>query len=270
MSFTSPRTLAFRSAEGVWLVAGGKGGVGTSTVTALLALASARPAAPALLVDADAQFGVQHLLFGLPPSPGLSALRGGTDPEALPIRVTEGLMLLCGGPRGDEAPLRAAEFEGALRRLSPLFRAFGTTLVDVGSRLAAVTAGLGAGGKRLVAVCEPDRLAIAATYALVKHAWARVPSLPIQVVMNRATPGEARAAFDQLAEASARFLGRTPELAGSVPRDPVLGTPIGGHPFLHEDVSSGPALEAARLMEERIRFRGRRATEARAFEQRRM
>ena len=78
-------------------IGSGKGGTGASLLTALLALGTAAAGARTLLVDADLAFGIQHRLFGLGETPGLAALAGEADAEALCTPLTTDLDLLAGG-----------------------------------------------------------------------------------------------------------------------------------------------------------------------------
>jgi len=246
-------SLDFRPAGGSWLVASGKGGAGTSTVAGLLALMATRPGSSVLLVDGDVQFGVQHLLFGVAPAPGLAALRRGeADPLGLPTSIQDGLMLLCGGPCAEDRPLAGVEIGVALRRASTLTRSFDVSVVDAGSRYATVSAALGAGVGRLLAVCRPERISIAATYALIKHVWSRFGDFPVHVLVNAADPAQAQTTFQALSSGCERFLGRSVGMAGAIPQDPGLamrlaeGVGLGKHP------QDGPAHEAARFVATRL------------------
>ena len=63
---------------GVVVVGSGKGGIGTSTVSALLALAGAEDGRQVLLIDGNESVGSLHLLLGKPDTgPGIGDLRGG-------------------------------------------------------------------------------------------------------------------------------------------------------------------------------------------------
>lgn len=239
---------------GNWIVASGKGGAGTSTVAGLLAHAAAQNDASVLLVDGDVQFGVQHLLFGVAAGQGLSALRRGeAEALALPIPVTDRLMVLCGGPLGDESPPAGAELNAVFRRMSPLLRSFDACVIDTGSRHATVAAALGAGADHMLVVSRSDRIAIAAAYALIKGAWARSPDLPIHVVVNAADSTQAQAVFKALSTACQKFLGRTLSFVGAIPEDPSVRERVDRGQSLHDDRPLGPAHVAARLVENRLR-----------------
>lgn len=238
-------------------MASGKGGVGTSTVAGLLSVVASQEGSSVLLIDGDVQFGVQHLLFAVPANRGLAALRSGNvDPLGLPVPVTEGLMILCGGPGGEGPPPVGVELKATFRRVSPLVRAFGARVVDAGSQHATVEAALGCGAANLVAVCQPDRISVAATYALIKQVWKRHAELLVQVIVNEATPAQAQVAFQAIATACDRFLGRRARFAGAIPEDATLHDRLAEGIGLHDPDAAGPAHEAAGLVVRRIRSVG--------------
>jgi Mrp family chromosome partitioning ATPase len=67
--------------SGPVVVGSGKGGTGTSTLAALIALLASADGASVLLIDAADGLGAQHMLFGVRPAHGLAALRGGAVPS---------------------------------------------------------------------------------------------------------------------------------------------------------------------------------------------
>jgi MinD-like ATPase involved in chromosome partitioning or flagellar assembly len=211
---------------GVVVFGAGKGGVGTSTVAALVALAGAERGLDVLLVDADENVGSQHLLLGITdPGPGIGSLRGGArSPEDLVLDVAPGLKLLPGGGAGDAGTLAAAvaERRALLARVSSLYSRFDLIVVDGGSRLESVMAACRTGAERLLAVTAPDRISLAAGYALFKVAKARYPDMPVEVIVNGASARRADDVFHVVHTAAETFLSSPVGFAGSVPEDPTL------------------------------------------------
>src|SRR5690242_14586870 len=83
------------------LIASGKGGVGTSIVAALMALAAANRGDKVLLVDASESGGTQHHLFGVRPTESLWMLTDRrSDPNDVLMVVEENLTLVAGGTSG--------------------------------------------------------------------------------------------------------------------------------------------------------------------------
>jgi MinD-like ATPase involved in chromosome partitioning or flagellar assembly len=255
----------WRPTPGVVVVGSGKGGIGTSTVATLLALVASQDGRKVLLVDGDEGVGSLHHLLGLPDGgPGLGALRdGGLDPADLVRGITGSLSLLPGGGGGVEATLATAlgERRALLRRVAGLYEGFDLVVVDGGSHLGSVLAACYAGAERLLALTSPDRVSMAATYALLKVGRERFPALPMEVVVNHGQGVGAEEVFQMMAQAGERFLGLKVAWGGSVPRDATLAAVHEkGEPLLALPPSS-PALDAAgalhgRLASEQLRTAG--------------
>ncbi len=243
-----------RPGSRVWVVGSGKGGVGTSTVAALLALAAAEREEPILLVDGDEEVGSQTLLFGLPAGlPGIGELRyGDLSPADLLHPVGEALWLLPGGGGAGEATLASAAARRRLlfQRVASVFEGFSSVIVDGGSRPSSVLAALAQGAEGLVTVTQGDRLSQAATFALVKSARLRGFAVPTTVVVNRSEGRAAEAVFRNMEVAFRRFLDWPVRFGGSVPEDPSLRTPGEEGRSLLEAVPGAPGLAAARRIVE--------------------
>ncbi len=213
-------------APGVVVVGSGKGGVGTSTVSALLALAAAAEGRKVLLLDGDESAGSLHLLLGLTDAgPGIGSLRGGDlTPRDLLRRLGKNLWFLPGGGGGADATLALAlgERRALFRRVAGLYDEFDLVVLDGGSHLTSVMAACGAGAERLLALTTPDRVAMAATYALLKVGTERFPCLPMEIVVNGTDPASAEEVFRMMFLAGSRFLRLEVPYGGSIPRDPEL------------------------------------------------
>ena len=107
----------------VVVLAGGKGGVGASTLTVLAGAALARSGRRVLLVDGAQNQGALHLLLGVAPRHTLAELvQGETTIGALAVPVTEQLSLLPADT--GSRPLYALSFADRARlhlRLTTLF-----------------------------------------------------------------------------------------------------------------------------------------------------
>jgi MinD-like ATPase involved in chromosome partitioning or flagellar assembly len=233
---------------GVVVVGSGKGGAGTSSVSALLALAGARENRRVLLVDGDESLGSLGLYLGYSdPGPGLGDLRGGeVEPRDLLHQVFGSLWLLPGGGGGSEATLATSlgERRTLFHRVTELFEAFDLIILDGGSHLASVMAACSTRPERLLAVTTPDRVAMAATHALLKVARNRYPELPSELLINFADTAVADETFQMMAQAGEKFLDIRPSFAGSVPDDPELRDHMAvGAPLTRMDPQS-PALAA--------------------------
>lgn len=238
----------WKPARGVVVVGAGKGGVGTSTLAALLALAAEKEGRKVLLVDGDEGVGTLHHLFGIAdPGPGIGALREGMlQMGDLLIPLGGGLDLLPAGGWAVEATLASfpGERRALFRRIASLYAAYDMTVVDGGSHLVSVAAACAPGAERLLAVTPPHRVAMAAAYALFKVVRERFPPLAVQVLVNAADPETGEAVFGTMAEACRRFLGVGIGFAGSVPTDPLLDATSGPIADLRAFPTSSPAFRA--------------------------
>lgn len=206
----------------VVVVGGGRGGLGTSSIAALLALVWAADGHEVLLVDADDNLGTLHLLLGTPAGKGIGALRDGSaDADDLVVPVAPGLGLLTAHPpETDEPAPTGAERRALVRRLASIYPKFDRVVIDGGSRLESVTGACASGASTLLALTAADRVSLAATHALVKASTARVPGLDVRIAANRTSDAEAKVAFEILHDGVARFLGLDLAFLGAVPDDP--------------------------------------------------
>jgi flagellar biosynthesis protein FlhG len=206
----------------VVLVGAGKGGVGTSTVAALLALSFAEQGRRTLLIDGDDQAGTLHHWFGIAPRIGIGALRtSGVDPRESLVQASEMLHLLPGGGVADGAvPLLSTSDRRVIwRRVASLYSDHDFVVIDGGSRLDTLMAASTAGIRRLAAVSAADTVSLAATYALLKAVDAKIPGLPVDLVVTGQDEIRARALYDHVQLASQRWLRRGLNYGGTIPED---------------------------------------------------
>ena len=206
----------------VVLLGAGKGGIGTSTVAALLALAFAEQGRRTLLIDGDDQAGTLHHWFGVEPRIGIGALRvPGVDPREALVQASEMLHLLPGGSTADSpAPvLTTSDRRVIWRRAAALYADHDFVIIDGGCRLDTLMAASAAGVRRMTAVSAADPVALAATYALLKAIDARIPGLPVDFVANGQDEMRARALYDHVQMASQRWLRRGLNYGGTIPED---------------------------------------------------
>jgi len=231
----------------VLLVGSGKGGVGTSTVAALVAVMAAADGQEVLLVDADESHGALPLMLGVQPERGIAGLRAGTlAPADLLVTLGHGLALLPLGGTADVGDRTSpADRRALLRRVSVLYERFDLVVVDAGSRLEQVRGAAAAGASRLLAVTAAERIAAAATYALIKTMDARFPGLPVDLLLNRCRMSVASNGFDEMVAATRHFLGRGIDFAGAVPDDDRLRTVLAeGTPLQDAAALGTPATTA--------------------------
>jgi len=240
--------------SGRTLVASGKGGVGTSVIACLTALSASARGDQVLLVDATDSGGSLHHLFGVRPEHGLwSRPDRALAPATMLVSVGETLTLLPSGTMADGAPaLSAADRQNALRRAAHLLTNYDAVVIDGGSRLETIAALIDMASPRLALVTSADRLSLAANYALVKSLVARDSGLSISVVANRHAEDVAAEACEFLRGACTHFLGRTIDVAGTIPDDACLQAAVGAGMTIADASDGSVAADAVRAMLEHL------------------
>lgn len=221
----APAAEPEQAAPPVVVLGSGKGGVGKSVVAVLGAAALAERGLRVLLLDGCQNLGHLPVLLGTPVHARLEQVaRGETAPEAMVHRVSERLWLVP-SDSGAEGLYGLGAMESARlhHRLSALYDGFDAVVVDAGPGIEGVVRLTTMRGTRLVVVTVPEAAALTDAYALIKLVHLQLPSLPIDVLVNRAGSAlDAQTAFDRLAEAADRFLGRPLGSAGWLPETPAL------------------------------------------------
>jgi MinD-like ATPase involved in chromosome partitioning or flagellar assembly len=233
------------------LVASGRGGSGTSLVSALLAVAAAGDGRRVLLIDADDFVGPLALTLGVQPRASWQDLRGGRlSPADVATPVSTTLTLVAGGAArlgADGLALSAAERRACMRRLGALADGMDLVVIDCGARIDTVLAAITPhADERLLAVSAgSDPVGLASTFALCKAVHTRHGALPVDVLVNRHEGSEAARCFDAIDAGARQFLGISLRLAGAVPSDPTLDAALrAGMPFPHAAAGSPAAIAA--------------------------
>lgn len=251
-------SAAYEGTPGVILVSAGKGGVGTSTVASLLAVAAAARSMRTLLVDGDATLGSVRMFFSVPDTaPGLAALNTGSTPEELAVPVAPNLHLIPGATPNSDAgeDYGRAERMTFYKRISGLYESYEFIVLDAGSYLETAIGFLQAGVERALVVTAPDRVALAGSYALLKTIGHRHPEVPVEVLVNGRSETDARTVFRIIESAAGHFLGVPVTFAGGVPDDSVLRSSMASGSDLAELEGGSPAWNAISSILDRLLFR---------------
>ena len=201
----------------VYAIASGKGGVGKSILSVLLAAEFARRGRRVLLMDGAAGEGDLHVLLAVCPAaePELPLEPGS---EARPTAVADRLWVLTGDAYSTAATRSdARERARAHLRTTALFDGYDDVVVDAGPGLeAALRSTMRC--TRLLAVAVPEPASLYSAYGLIKAVDAQVPDLPIDLLVNRASAeAEGTRAFEILGLACRRYLDRELTLRGTIP-----------------------------------------------------
>lgn len=207
-----------------FVVAAGKGGVGTSTAALLLALSALRRG-PVTLVDAqEGLAGVDRMLGadGEPGSAAGSEAGAASSPSSPVIRqvLAPGLTLV--RVPGDDDPLLGAAGRRAALRRAARGPDGATVIVDAGARPVGVLHALADFNGELVTVLGPDGVSGPAAYALAKLVLHHRPQTRLAVLVNRADEAVGRLAYESVRTAARRFLDAPVEWLGHLPETPGL------------------------------------------------
>jgi flagellar biosynthesis protein FlhG len=221
-STSAPRLIA---------LAGGKGGVGVTTLAIQLAQALARDGRRTLLVDADTQrpdvAAVCQLADGYSVADVLSGRR--TLHEAIRLGPG-GIQILPGvSPLSSTAqrtlvsqwtPAAQERFIADLRNLGPHAD---VALLDVGSACDSVAHRFWQTADEVLLVTTPDPVSVLDAYAAAKTFWAGSGTTQVASVVNQVSDdAEASEVHERLRQACRRFLGAELSQAGAVPADRAL------------------------------------------------
>jgi flagellar biosynthesis protein FlhG len=237
----APRMLA---------VAGGKGGVGATTLAVNLGIALAQDGRRALLVDADAQRADVTAQCGLVDGPNIADVLSGLRSlhEAMQ-RGPAGLQILPGrwGAENfvDWTPRAQESLIDGLRGLG---QHADVVLLDVGASVNPVSRAFWRAVDEVLLVTTADSVAVMDAYAAVKaHANER-RVLRVATIVNQVVDAlTAQDAHARLQRACRRFLGVETRVLGSVMFDAAIRATAGTLPFVVPAPHSATAEELARM-----------------------
>jgi len=206
----------------VTAIASGKGGVGKTWLAVTLAHALAAEGRRVLLFDGDLGLANIDIQLGFTPAHDLGAVLAGrvTLAEAAMPIAGAGFAVLPGrSGSGTLAELPADALATVLAELAAL--PYDHVLLDLGAGVDAANRRMAAGADTLLVLVTDEPTSLTDAYAVIKLHEADAPRADVRIVVNLATgPTAGQRTYTTLARACARFLGRTPKLAGIVRRDP--------------------------------------------------
>ncbi len=205
------------------VVAGGKGGVGTTTLAVNLAIALAQQGSRVVLVDADLQRADLARLCQTSEGATIADVLAGrrTVHEVLQLGPA-GIQVLPGAWAAEKMPDCSPPAQQRLiAELDHLGPHADVVLLDVGNGLNPIAGRFWEAADEVLLVTTPDAMAIMDAYAAVKVLPPPERKTPIFTLVNRAADAEtAREVHARVALASHRFLGLRISPVGHVPDDP--------------------------------------------------
>lgn len=221
----APRTRA----APIFAVASGKGGVGKTWLSTMLAIAYGRAGQRALLVDCDLGLANVDVQLGVRPQADVhSVVRGFLELEAAVTPVLggpgrNGGFDLIAGHSGSGA-LGAVKQEEVSRIASSLVKLtphYDRVLLDLAAGIDPTVLRFARAANRLILITTEEPTALTDAYAMVKLLHLQgaqvAPWLVVNMAENRV---KGRKVFDQFAMACHEYLGFRPKFAGVIARDP--------------------------------------------------
>ena len=217
-------------------VAGGKGGVGKSTLALNIAITYARAGAKTLVVDTDLGMADLNLLLGVAPERSVLDALGGTKIEEVLVEA-HGISLLP-ALNGSYllSTLGSAGQSRILDMVASLAASFDTLVVDVAAGIGQVQTTFASATSDVLVVVNPEPLSMADAYACLKVLSTEQDIRHAYIVPNRVTSraqaGELVARLSALVD---RFLDLEVTALPAIPADPCvvesaqIGVPVAIH-----------------------------------------
>jgi flagellar biosynthesis protein FlhG len=209
------------------VVSGGKGGVGTTTIAANLAVALARQGRLAVFVDADLDHGGNANLCHHPQLGSvIDVLKGKRSVHEVLERGPAGIQMLRGawgsGELTDCSASAQQRFVAELKSLAPHAE---IVVVDAGSSRNHFVRRFWQAANAVVVVTTTESVSIMDCYAAIKVLLAGDASVPIHTLVNLVADDQLAADVQsRIAAACRRFLGLRAMPAGHVPRCEAVGS----------------------------------------------
>jgi flagellar biosynthesis protein FlhG len=237
------------------VVGSGKGGVGKSVVSVLIATALAAQGRRVLLVDGDQNLANLHVLLGVRPGARMESMLSGEIEAPELVQAVAANLWLLPGESGTESlyALEALDRARLQRRLSDLYQQFDMVVVDAGAGIESVVRVATMRATRLLVVTAPEPTALTDAYALMKIVHQQLPDLPIGILVNRClNADEGRDAFVKLATACERFLRREVRFVGALPEDQSIRLAVRNPVRLLETLQASQAAQSLKTVLDRL------------------
>lgn len=203
-------------------ITSGKGGVGKTNVVVNLAISLRRSGKEVAILDADFGLANVDVLLGLNPTFHLGHVIEGIQPlRSVIVEGPEGIHIIPASSGIQELTQLSEEKRSILLgQMMSILDSYDFVLVDTAAGISDNVVRLLAVSRKVIVVSAPEPTAIVDAYALIKVLLKRDPEKEVLVLVNSVLDEqEAKEVFDQLARVVDRFLGRSLQLVGFIPRD---------------------------------------------------
>ncbi len=207
------------------MLAGGKGGVGTTTVAAHLAVALCSHGLRVVLVDACLYRGDAAVCCGVKEDLTIVDVLSGRHSIHEILRPgPAGLQVAAGAwAPARMRPLTAASCERLIAGIKTLGRHADLVLIDAGNRVDELTRAFWQHVDDAALVTTTDPVAVMDTYATIKVLAQQTTNVQPSVIVNRAaTEAAATSVLNRLQRSCERFLQTDVSVGGWLPADPAF------------------------------------------------
>lgn len=232
-------------------ITSGKGGVGKTHTTVNLGLALVKAGKRVLILDGDLGLANVNILLGFKPQKTLEqVMAGSAELREVIVKDPSGLDII---PASSGVPeltnLSEAERLSLVDAFDDFASEYDYLLVDTAAGIGDNVLYFNCAAEQILVVIGPEPTSITDAYALIKVLATRSGRKEFDVIVNRATiTSDGKSTFQQLAQATDRFLNVSLKYLGSVSEDEsVTQAVIKQRPFLHLFPSSKASLDIQKL-----------------------
>lgn len=203
-------------------VASGKGGVGKTWLSIMLAHLFARSGRSVMLFDGDIGLANVDVQLGLTPEKDLRHLFAqGLTLEQIVTPYEGGFDIVAGrSGHGGLASLSQAQMQQLKEQITNSARHYDVVVLDLGAGVEEHVRFLASLAHKCLVVITDEPTSLTDAYAFIKLCLSRKPTPEIAIAVNQAASiRDGKKTFDALRKACSTFLNHTPELAGIIRRD---------------------------------------------------
>lgn len=236
-------------------VTSGKGGVGKTSVSVNLAVATAMSGKKVMLLDGDLGLANVDVMLGLQPSHNLShVLAGKATLEDTLLEGPAGLLVVpASSGKQHMAELSQVQHAGLVQAFSELHRPLDTLIVDTAAGISDSVITFSQASQQVIVVVTNDPTSLTDAYALIKVLNREKAIGRVQVLTNMvASPSEAKEIYESLRRVAEKFLDVTLSFMGSVPNDEWLKRAVRRQRAVVDAYPNSPSARAFRDLANKV------------------
>lgn len=247
MDFKNPRLDQQETAENIYFIASGKGGVGKTWFSVTFSQALAQQGKKILLCDGDLGLANIDIQLGLTAEKDLTtSLMNYIELKNVIVPYPQGGFDVIAGRSGSGTlatlpPQSLIYLREQLKKLSAIYDVI---LVDLGAGVGTTIQNLMQIAGQCIVVITDEPTSLMDGYAFIKVMYGRRPMLPMNVIINQAETVDAgKRTYETIQQVCEKFLKMTPHLLGIIRRDPEVRNTICAQTPILTRYPTAPAAE---------------------------